>query len=86
MNLQSFIKKSNCQAFKLSLCIFHYIVLFHWVHIQRKIRRKPAQLFGNSTKLCEIYFDNSVKNRNFETRLNRSLPHSTPGASCSKVG
>jgi hypothetical protein len=26
---------------------------------QRKIHRKPTQLFENSTKLCEIYFDHS---------------------------
>jgi hypothetical protein len=34
---------------------------------QRKIHRKPAQFFENSTKQCEIYFDQSVKGRHFET-------------------
>ena len=46
---------------------------------QRKIHRKPAQFFENSTKLCEIYIDRSVKSRHFETELNMSLEHSTLG-------
>ena len=39
---------------------------------QRKIDRKPAQLFENSTKLYEIYFDHSAKSRHFVTGLNMS--------------
>ena len=47
---------------------------------QRKINRKPAQFFENSTKLCEIYFDHSVKSRHFETgRYWMLLEHSTLG-------
>jgi hypothetical protein len=40
---------------------------------QRKIHRKLAQFFKNSTKMCEIYIDHSLKNRHFETELNMSL-------------
>ena len=40
---------------------------------QRKIYRELAQFFKNSTKLCEIYIDHSVKSRHFETELNMSL-------------
>jgi hypothetical protein len=39
---------------------------------QRQIHRKPAQLFENSMKLCEIYFDHSGKSRHFETGRNMS--------------
>ena len=40
---------------------------------QRKIHRKLAQFFKNSTKLCEIHIDHSVKSHYFETELNMSL-------------
>ena len=54
---------------------------------QRIIHRKPAQFFENSTKLCEIYFDHSVKNRHFETGLNMLLEHSTFGVrNCARMG